>query len=412
MENSSYGGIRPMRNLSTKYVANALGLEFKRDRPISMYAIDSRLIEPEGLFFAIKGEHFDGHDFVQEAKAKGAIAVVVSQSADIEGIEVFQVPDVAKALQTLAKKVYSEKKCPVIGVTGSVGKTMTKEFIAQSLDGALKVYKSPASFNSQLTLPISVLNCPETAEICVLEYAMSEKGQIAKLVAIAPPDIGVITPIGLSHAENFANVEEIAQEKSCLFKSENMVQGFVHAKSWDLVKNVGDFPKEKYGERPDGPFDESHLNENYDAAKRVGCYLGISSLKIPQRPAKRFEVIEKSGITYVNDSYNASLISFEAALSNLPKGKRKVGVIGSIKELGVHSKMCHQKLSSMADQALDEIFCIGEECQIICDLLGNKAKLYGSFEALKKALEANVQQGDVVLIKGSNSHQLWRLVEF
>ncbi len=397
-----------MRKLSCKDVANCLGLECSNDGKIESFAIDSRLVEPGGLFFALKGEKVDGHDFTSQAVEKGAIGVVVSKPINIKGVVVFVVPDVRAALQDLAQWVFSQKKCQVIGVTGSVGKTTTKECIAQGLNGSMRVGQSLASYNSQATLPISVLNCPEDCDVCVLEYAMSEKGQMRRLVEIAPPDIGVMTPIDYVHAENFNSLDEIACEKAELFKSPNMRCGFVHYKAWDFLAKVGNFPKEKYGENAKGPFASSALNENYAALEAIARHLGVKKLNPVCSMPKRFEVVEKSGVLFVNDSYNANVMSFKAAMANLPKGKRLIGVLGSMGELGQFSRSCHDDVAKMADALFDEVFYIGDDWK---DVIKECKTLYPSFAKLQKAFEKLLLPGDVVLIKGSNFHKLWRLLD-
>ncbi|MCB1108717.1 MAG: hypothetical protein KDK44_03595, partial [Chlamydiia bacterium] len=371
-------------------------------------SIDSRQVEPGGIFFFIEGERVDGHAYVSEARKRGALAVVVSKDIDVEGIEIFRVHDVRAALQGLAQWVYRQKKCTVIGVTGSVGKTSTKECIAQGLKGALSVGYSPGNYNSQLTLPLAVLLCPEEADVCVLEYAMSEKGQIKRLVEIAPPDIGVITPISYAHAENFESLEEIASEKLQLFKSPRMVQGFVHYRSWEWAKDVGFFPKYRYGEGAKGPFASAALNENYAAAGAIAGYLGVGDLAAISSLPKRFEVIEHGGITFINDSYNASVLSFIAAMKNLPKGKRTIGVLGSMGELGRFSLDCHQEVANQAEGIFDEVLFLGDDWMPV---LKENGTLYPSFDKLKSAFLETILPGDVVLIKGSNYHQLWRLLE-
>ena len=397
-----------MLKLSCQNVANCLGLACNDQRVIESYAIDSRLVQPGGLFFAIQGEKVDGHDFAAQAVENGAVGIVTSKSIDIKGVAVFMVPDVRQALQDLARFVYRQKKCRVIGVTGSLGKTSTKECISQGLRGAMNVGQSPASYNSQLTLPIAILNCPEDADVCVLEYAMSEKGQLKRLVEIAPPDIGVMTPIDYVHAENFDSLAEIANEKAELFRSPVMQQGFVHYKSWDFMADVGSFPKLRYGKDATGPFSSKALNENYSALEAVANYLGVNQLSPVTMPPKRFELVEKAGVTFVNDSYNANVMSFKAAMENLPKGKRLVGVLGSMGELGQFSKTCHDEVAKIAEDLFDELLYLGDDWK---DVIKPQRLLFPSFDTLQTALAKMLKPGDVVLIKGSNYHKLWRLLD-
>ena len=397
-----------MRALTIGDIAKALGSTCSVDGNVESYAIDSRLVTKGALFFALPGDQVDGHDYVEDALQRGAVAVVVSQAVDCE--RAIRVPCVKAALQALAQWVCAEKEIPIIGVTGSVGKTTTKMLIAQCLATRYKVYQSPLSYNSQLTLPLSVLNCPSDVDFCVLEYAMSEPGQMARLVEIAPPDYGVITPIGLCHAEGFADVEAIGREKGMLLRSPCMKQAFVHAKACSLIDTLR--PVIVYGQDQTGPFAMPHLNENYQAAVAVAGYFGVGNVPTQfNLPKRRAEIVEKQGVTFFNDSYNACPKSFEAAFDACPKGKRQIGVIGSMLELGAHSKECHEKLAALADKALDHVLCVGEECDVICDRLGDKAQLCQSAEEAGALLHTLLQPGDVVLIKGSNSHALWRVCD-
>lgn len=391
-----------------KDIANNLGSECSVDEIVRSYAIDSRKVTPGCLFFALQGEAVDGHDYLEEAFKRGAVAAVVSQ--DVNYKQIIKVPCVKTALQALAKQVSSEKEIPIIGITGSVGKTSTKMLIAQCLENQFKVYHSPLSYNSQLTLPLSVLNCPSDVDFCILEYGMSKPGQIARLVEIAPPDYGVITPISLCHAASFADVKAIGQEKGSLLKSPCIKQSFVHAKSFSFIEAL--CPVIVYGQVADGPFDAPHLNENYQAAVAVSEYFGVSEKpKTFSLPGRRAEVLQKGDITFFNDSYNACLASFEAAFVACPKGKRQIGVIGSMLDLGKHSKACHKTLAERLDHEMDHVLCIGEECIALKDRLGSKAQYCMSIEELHERLIELVQPGDVVLVKGSNAHELWRLCD-
>jgi len=187
-----------------------------------------------------------------------------------------------------------------------------------------------------------------------------------------------------------------------------MQQGFVHYKSWDFVVDIGHFPKVKYGEQAKGPFASKALNENYAALEAVAKYLGVDQLRSVTMPPKRFELVEKAGITFVNDSYNANVSSFKAAMENLPKGTRLVGVLGSMGELGQFSRACHDEVAKAAEELFDELLYIGDDWK---DVIKQQETLYSSFDILQTTLAKILQPGDVVLIKGSNYHKLWRLLD-
>ncbi|MCB1117994.1 MAG: hypothetical protein KDK50_05370 [Chlamydiia bacterium] len=374
---------------------------------ISSYAIDSRLCQKGSCFFALPGNQTNGTQFLAEVSDLKGVAAVVPEGYNGPdfGLRIRRVADVKQALQHVAQRIYSKRRTCVIGVTGSVGKTTIKEFTATVLDG---VYRSPGSYNSQLTLPLCVLNCPAEASLAVLEYGMSRKGEMQKLVDIAPPDIAIVGKIAYSHAESFNSLSEIAEEKLKLVRDARIK--IVHSTTgaegviYDQLEMDFRFP-----------FDAAHLVENAKAAICVARHLGLSDEQI-QRGLDKIEVVERrgtiieyGGITYYNDSYNANVASFKAALDACPKKKRQIAVVGSMGELGAFSEICHRQLGEML-KCMDQVLCIGKECRLICEMLGSKALYFDEFDALKIRLQSMVKEGDVVLIKGSNAHQLWRLL--
>ncbi len=374
---------------------------------ISSYAIDSRLCQMKSCFFALPGRQTDGTQFLSEVADLGGVAAIVPdnyQGPDF-GLQIRRVADVKQTLRHVAARLYLSRRTCVIGVTGSVGKTTIKEFTATVLGGA---YRSPGSYNSQLTLPLCVLNCPEDAKLAVLEYGMSRKGEMQKLVDLAPPDIGIVGPIAYSHAESFDSLAEIAEEKLKLLQDARL----------KVVHSTTGADGVIYDHEPMAfrlPFEAPHLVENAKAAVCIARFLGLCDDQIQagldkiQVVERRGTVTEYEGVTYYNDSYNANVTSFKAALAACPKKKRQIAVVGSMGELGKFSQSCHRQLGALL-KGIDEVLCIGKECQVICEILGAKAKYFDEFDALKLKLQSMVQEGDVVLIKGSNVHQLWRLI--
>ena len=387
-----------------KDIANILGL---RGLEVSSYTIDSRLCQPGGCFFALPGRQTDGTQFLSEVAGLGGVAAIVPKSYQGPdfGLRICRVADVKLMMRQVAALVYSKRRTCVIGVTGSVGKTTIKEFTATVLGG---VYRSPGSYNSQLTLPLCVLNCPEDAKLAVLEYGMSRKGEMQKLVDLAPPNIGIVGPIAYSHAESFDSLNEIAQEKLKLVQDVRLKVVHSSTGADGLIYDRESMPFRL-------PFDAPHLVENAKAAVCVARFLGLCDDQIQagldkiQIVERRGTITEYEGVTYYNDSYNANVTSFKAALAACPKKKRQIAVVGSMGELGKFSQSCHRQLGDMLKE-IDEVLCIGKECQLICEMLGAKAKYFDEFDALKLKLQSMVQEGDVVLIKGSNVHQLWRLI--
>lgn len=397
--------------------------------PPVLHVADSRLVEPGCVFYALKGERVDGHDYVEEARDRGALCAVVERDVPNSGIPLIRVHNVLAVLHALAKRCvekYSEKT--IIGVTGSCGKTTTKEFIGTLLEEEFAVERSPASWNSQVTMPLCILNLLRKAEILVLEMALSQKGDIQKLTDIAMPQIVVLTPIGYAHSAFFADIEEIAAAKAEIFSSKRLQHAFIHKDSIGYVgvqKSVC-CPFELFGREvhPDLPFTESHLIENADGAVKVGRHFNMRPEKISSgllrlaMPPRRFNKKSYRGVTIVDDTYNANPTSMVTALVNLPlpdKGGRRIGVLGSMGELGAYEKEGHQMVGERAVEILDELLCIGEPFLPVVDIFQQKQKkvsFFQEYDEMKAALKQSMREGDVVLVKGSNFHKMWKMIDY
>lgn len=411
-------------------VADCLGCIGEYPGEVCGYAQDSRLVKPGDLFFAIKGQRVDGHDYLERVAAQGAVAAVISSSyqGPSFGMHLLQIEDVLFGLQKLARQVQAERSSLVIAITGSVGKTTMKEFVCTLLEGKYRVVKTPGNANSQVGLPLALLNLQDSGDILVLEMGMSGAGQIRNLVSIAPPDIAVITTIGYSHAMFFENgIEGIAAAKSEIFshpRTRLVVLGASAAKF--PVCTSASAPIVYYGSQEDEygmqmPFSAPHLVENVKGAIAVAlaCEMTIEEIAVrvaQLRPVPlRFEQIERQGITVVNDAYNASPTSMKAALGHLPlpkKGGKTIAVLGSMKELGMYEHESHQEVGVFAIEKSDHLLCIGPEWDAVVPHLqkmGKPVEHYSQFSALNAALTALSRPGDVVLVKGSNVHRLWEL---
>jgi UDP-N-acetylmuramoyl-tripeptide--D-alanyl-D-alanine ligase len=416
---------------------------------------DSRSVLRGELFFALKGEKVDGHAFLHEAAAKGAIGAVVSK--DYRGEEfdlaLLRVENVIASLQRLAKIVHAKRSERVIGVTGSVGKTTTKEFIATLLEGKFRIAKTPGNANSQVSVPLSILNSEGTEEIFVMEMGMSLPGEIERLVDIAPPEICIITKIALAHAEFFPDgLESIAAAKAEILSHpatrlgilNHQVAQFAAAQRCSCQKmtfgletegsdsdfvlcreGLNFYVKEREGRTSAFalPFTASHLCENFIGAATVAKAFGMHwSEIIPQARKltaymRRFEKVEKHGIIFINDSYNANPTSVSAALANLPRprsGKKRIAVLGAMKELGPFTEQSHYEVAEFALSHIDYLLCLGEECATMAELFqkeGRPVEHFLEFDSLKQRVFELAEEGDVVLLKGSNSKKLWRILE-
>ena len=431
-----------------------LGVELDDSIEISSYVVNSQDVRKNSLFFALPGERVDGQDFLEEVAARGAACAVVSReyTGSNFGLRLVRVPCPLRALQDLAKERVKKWNPRVIGVTGSVGKTTTKEFISSILEGKFSVTKSYLNQNSQIGMPLSILNGASDTQIFVQEMGMSEKGELLKLVEIAPPEVVVITKIAVCHMTHFESIEEIAEAKSEILCSSQMKIAVVN----DQVMQFPCFQKDrnsnliKYGVvgRPvnyqysikgfsieiqeknqksvtlELPFKASHLMENFLAAAVVARFFNMTWEEIAAQCAKlktierRFESIERGGIHFINDCYNANPESMKAALINLPevslKGGKKVGVLGEMLELGKYKEDCHIEIGKEALLALDILLCYGSLTRPMVELFekGNKPVYhFESLDALRSKMQAIISSGDVVLIKGSNGNKLWKVLE-
>ena len=409
-------------------------------------SINSKNVEKGDLFFALLGERVDGHDFLSQAAERGAYGAVVSKKYAGEnfGLDLFYVDDTLLELQGLAKEVLSKRSVRVVGVTGSFGKTTTRDFIATLLSEKYCVDSSPHNYNGKIGLPLSILNSNPAAEILVLEMGIDSPEGLPILTDIAPPEVGVLVSADFVHAEFFKDLEEITTAKHKIFEHPKTKFGVVN----DNIKKIdrgckkvsfslensssdyfgnGDFVifekgKQKFQEKWTIP--AKYYQSNFLAAVAVARYFDLSWVEISQGfkkiklPERRLEVIEKQGITFVNDSYNACQVSMLAALRSLPKpssGGKTVAVLGSMAELGDVSEKCHYNVGEVALEFVDEVLCIGKECRPIYKLWKAADRVIcwpRDKSELVSELKKKVQPGDVVLLKGSNSHKLWEILEW
>jgi len=398
------------------------------------FSADSRLTQPGHLFFALPGEKTDGHQFLKEVAQKKAQAAIVSKSYSGPdfGLTLFYVDDPLLTLQECARFKLQNRRPKIVGITGTVGKTSCKEFVVTLLEGSKKIAWSPKSYNSKISLPLTILNHAALGEeVLILEMAMSKKGEIARLVEIAPPDIAVITAISLVHAENFATLDEIAQAKGEILTHPQTRLGIIPP--YGFLQEMGSCSKKTVSF--DGPNADYHMgnvplpalelppHHQYNAllAMVVCRELGLEWEEILPRTQLlrvlegRGAVVEKSGVYFVNDTYNASPQSMKAALDAFPSASgKRLAVLGEMKELGKFSEQAHKEVGTHALDKLDYLICTGNECAPIEEVWKREGRPVEHFVTNQDALQALRQvakPGDVVLLKGSHSCRLWELLE-
>lgn len=409
-------------------------------------SIDSRLVKPKDLFFAIKGKKADGHDFLPDVVSKGASAAVVAFDASAKIAELglpkqfplFFVPDVIEALQRVAKYVRRNLKSTVIGITGSVGKTTTKGFLQQLLEGTFVVAATPLSYNTEITIPLSLLNLTGEEEVVILEMGVAKPGDMDLLVEIAQPHLTALTTIALQHATLFSDgLAGIAREKKKIFSHPETrvcvypyevgpLETGVKTVAYSLKNPQADFfAKDKLSIRaPDRevvvdfclplPVYAHNLLCAVAIARELQLPWEVIEKKVPylKLPPMRFEKIEKGKVTFINDAYNANPDSMKAALQGLQAmntGRRKIAVFSEMNALGSYSEVSHAELAHFALPHVDMLFTLGsyaESMQKIWQKAKKEAYHFTTKEALIASLKEKIQEGDLVLIKGARAYSL------
>jgi len=423
---------------------------------IQGYCVDSRFLKEGELFFALKGERVDGHLFLQEVQQKGALAAVVSKEyhGNSYGLYLFQVDDPLQALQEIARIALSRSTTRIVAITGSLGKTTTKEFINLLLSTQYRVVASPGNHNSQVGVPLAILNhSTGDEEIFVIEMGMTLPGHIARLVQIAPPEVAVVTTVALVHACHFETIEEIAWTKGEIFSHPSTQLGVIHHDivnysaichaspshkiSFSTTSSEADYFLDFSQNQPllhakierlaiqleQFPIPGKHNFHNLLAAIAVARHFHVSweainkGLSLMTLPERRLQFIHHRNILFLNDSYNAAEMSVKAALESLPqpKGKgRKIAVLGSMMELGAFSHDCHQRVGEFSLEHVEHMYCLGEECYPIYEVwkeARRPVQLFQKRADLVASLKDELRSSDVVLLKGSRSKELWKVLE-
>ncbi len=398
------------------------------DIAIAGVATDSREVRPGMLFVALKGQKVDGHDYVEEAFQRGAVACLVEPHFPKRAFCI-RVPSPLDALQAIASWHVARSKATVIAITGSLGKTTTKEFLNTILKSKYKTACTSGNQNSQVGMAASLINNVEgDEEFLVVEMGMTKAGHIKRLVDVVPPDLALLTEIALVHAENFASIDDIAHAKAEIFSHPKTRLALISKDSpcTALLQSLALCKTMTYevtlGLQSAVSLPAPHLYKNLSAAFAMAKCCSMTDAEIQKAfkdlalPEKRLEKVIKGNITFIDDSYNAAEPSLKAALSYIKaqKAKRKVAVIGQMRELGSFSEACHKAVGEHAIECVDRVFCLGEECAPIaslCAAANFPCKHFIDFSELVTALKNELQDDDLVLLKGSRSNGLWRVLE-
>lgn len=451
-----------MKNLTLEHIAAAChgtyyGSEEKKSQCIEAVTTDSRKVERGCLFVPIVGARADGHKFIDQVMKQGALATLSERPLGEVDFPYIQVESSLQAVKDLAAYYLEQLQIPVVGITGSVGKTSTKEMIAAVLEQKFQVLKTLGNFNNELGLPLTVFRLREEDEIAVLEMGISDFGEMHRLSKIARPDICVMTNIGQCHLEFLHDRDGILRAKSEIFdfiaEDGKIVLNGDDDKLSTLheVKGIAPtfFGLESGREicadelvskglrgtvcqihTPQGnisvhvPLPGRHMVMNALAGTAVGLELGLSLEEIKRGIEKvealngRFHMIEHNGMLIVDDCYNASPVAMMASLDILMDAEgRKVAILGDMFELGENELELHAGVGAHASQnAIDLLICVGERSRHMAEAAfegGGCGEVLSipTLDALLKTLPKLVQTGDTILVKASHAMHFEKVVE-
>ena len=434
-------------------------LSGRGDRELRGVSIDTRTLKQGELFVAVAGARFDGHDFLANAAARGAAAALVHKDVVAPpGLDLVRVEDSTRALGDLARHVRMSVGLPLVAITGSTGKTTTKEMTAHLLETRGPVLKTEANLNNRYGVPLTLFRLQAEHTAAVLEMGMSAAGELSGLTRIARPDVAVITNVAAVHLEFFESVDAIARAKAeileglrpfgaavlnwddlrtraigqdhkgdvvwfgrdrmCDVSAENL-RGTVHGMRFDL--RVG-------GQRHDVflPLPGPHFVQNFLAAAAAAHRLGVAPEQIAERASelraarRRGEVSRlKQGITLLDDSYNSNPVAVQAAVQALGMSAqgRRVAFLGDMLELGPDAARLHEETGAKVAESLDVLVGVGAQSGALIKGAGkaglNKESLHWFADAEKAAAAVPeiVKSGDAVLVKGSRGVRMEQVAE-
>ena len=440
-----------MKAFTLQEAAAALGLpQMQAQATLADVCTDTRKIQPGSLFVCLRGERFDGHSFASQAAQLGAAALLVDHPVDAD-VPQLVVTDTGKALLQLAGWYRRRFQLPVVGLTGSVGKTTTKEFIAQVLGAKYNTLKTQGNLNNEIGVPQMLFRLEDSHTAAVIEMGMNHFGEISRLTRAVAPTVGLITNIGVSHIENLGSRSGILQAKLEILEGMAPDAPLIVNMDNDMLRTV------KLGDRPlltfaiddqSADFTATDITEqgstttftvhhstftqpvtiptvgihnvyNALAAMAVGYVTGVDPAAAAAALANyvpagmRQNLVQVGGVQVIEDCYNASPDSMRAALQTLGKlpVHRRYAVLGAMLELGDYAKEAHTQVGKMAaENGIDGVLAYGADAAYIVEAAKQagleNARLFDTKEALAQSLAQQVQPGDGVLFKGSRGMHL------
>lgn len=425
-------------------------------RTVTRVCQDTRTLQSGDLYWVLRGDNHDGHDFVSAAASRGAAAAVV-ECAEVDAPPEFPliaVPDGLSALQKLASWWREQLKLKVICLTGSNGKTSTKDFSAAVASTRFRVNKTQGNLNNHIGLPLTILSASRADEVGVWEIGMNHAGEIPPLARMARPDIGIITNIGVAHIEHLGSREAIAREKGMLAEAlrpddvlvlpagddfvgalaertrarvvavgttgglhSDRLHASAHGQDFDLVLG-----KERTAAHL--PVPGEHMVRNALLAVAAGLELGLSlrecasGLSSAKLSARRLACLDIRGVTVLDDSYNANPDSMEAALHalhGLPGGGRRIAVLGRMGELGSYAEEGYRRVGRTVASTMDILIAVGNETLPLAEEAAqagcSEVHRASDTAAAAKLLRSLSAAGDAVVVKGSRGARMERVLE-
>ena len=454
--------------LDAKMLPEAVSAEHTQAQSV---VLDSRLVEPGGIFIATRGEHVDGHSFIDQVFDAGALGVICEEAPVQPKGAYILVEDSFLALKDLAEYYRSQLDIKVVGITGSVGKTSTKEFVASVLSQKYRVLKTEGNYNNEVGLPLTVLRIREDCEVAVLEMGISDFGEMHRLSKIANPDVCLITNIGQCHLENLGTRDGILKAKTEIFDfmqeggqiclngdddklvtirevrgsipvffgcgSNNAVyadnyenRGLIGSRAQIHMKGIAGHDACSF--EAEIPLPGEHMLYNALAATAAGMLFGLTAEEIQEgiRTVKavdgRSHVIRTDRLTLIDDCYNANPVSMKAALDLLhmtelsevfEDAARKVAVLGDMFELGTDEAALHREVGVYAaKKQIDVLVCVGNLCKYMYEGAQAVRSVTNCYyfedkEALEAQMDTVIQDGDLVLVKASHGMHFEELIK-
>lgn len=443
-----------MKHFTLEEIAVACGGKYvgsERQKQLAITSVerDSRQIKDGSLFLAIKGERVDGHDYINKCYESGAICIICEKAPDTDKPYIL-VDSTLEAVKKIAKAYRKKFDVPIVGVSGSVGKTSTKEMLYAVLSQKYKTHKTQGNLNNELGVPLTLLAMPEDTEAAVIEMGISDFGEMTRLSEMVCPTICVLTIIGCCHLENLGDRDGVLKAKTEMFKFADDNAEFILNGDDDKLATVSEADGKKpiffglsdknayFAENIENngeggvsctlcfedkkldatiPAIGSYMVSNALAAVAAGRLLGLSDeqlingVQAYKTVGSRANVINTGKIRIIDDCYNANPTSVMASLDTLSNFEgRKVAILGDMKELGTNELKLHFDTGFYAKTKADRVFAIGPLAKELAK--GADCEWFESIEQLNSAIPALINEGDTVLVKASHSMQFENIVEF